>query len=291
MVVEVPMSDESSIGPADVRSLAQRAPDAHKGQAGRVLIVGGSAFFRGALVYAARASAQIVDLVYHCAPAPCRGAIDMLPDLLGTCVEGDYLAARHLDEVLRRVEAYHIDAVLIGPGMGLGPGAGVPADTRELVAGLIPRLRDRKVVVDADGLNALEGHLDVLGPHVALTPHRGEFRRIAGTEPTPENVTAFAKKHDCVVVVKGPVDIVSNGERTRVNHTGNAGMATGGTGDVLSGTLAAFAARNDLFAAACAAAYVTGLAGDLLKETKGEHFTAGEVADLIGGAIHWAEEC
>lgn len=285
------MSDESRIGPEDVKALARRAPDAHKGQAGRVLVVGGSSFFRGALVYSARAAAQIADLVYHCAPAPCRGAIDTLPDLLGACVEGDYLGVRHLDEILRRVESCRIDSVLIGPGMGLGPGAGVPADTCDLVSALVPLLSRCRVVIDADGLNALDNRLDALGPHIALTPHRGEFRRLAGAEPTPENAAAFARANGCVLVVKGPVDVVTDGTRTRFNHTGNPGMATGGTGDVLSGTLAAFAARNDLFAASCAAVYVTGLAGDLLKETKGEHFTAGEVADLIGGAIHWAEEC
>ncbi len=284
------MSDLPTIGPAEVQSLARRPPDAHKGQAGRVLIAGGSAFFRGALVYAARAAAQIVDLVYHCAPAPCRAAIDQLPDLLGTCVEGDCLRIAHLDELLQRVDAYHIDAVLIGPGLGLGPIGGIPDETRELVVRLLPRLSDLKVVVDADGLNALTGRLEVLGPHVCLTPHRGEFRKLAGVDPTPEHVAAFAKSTRCTLVVKGPIDIVSNGDCTTINRTGNPGMATGGTGDVLAGTLAAFAARNDLFHAASAAAFVTGLAGDLVKEERGEYFTASDVVEMIGPAIKWAEE-
>jgi NAD(P)H-hydrate epimerase len=280
----------SRIGPADVQRLTRRPPDARKGQGGRVLIVGGSAFFRGALVYAARAAAQMADLVYHCAPMPCRAAIDQQPDLLGTCVDGDCLSVTHLDDVLRRVEAYRIDAVLIGPGMGLGPEVGVPEGTRELVARLIPRLADRKVVVDADGLNALAGRLDVLGPHVCLTPHRGEFAKLAGVDPTPEHAAAFAKAHRCVIVVKGPVDVVTDGERTRFNHTGNPGMSTGGTGDVLSGALAGLAARNDLFLAACAATYLTGLAGDLVMEVRGEFFTASDVVDMLGGATKWADE-
>jgi hydroxyethylthiazole kinase-like uncharacterized protein yjeF len=273
-----------------VKALWHRAADAHKGQAGRVVIVGGSAFFRGALVYAARAASQIADLVYHCAPEPCESAIDTLPDLLGRCLKGDHLGVRHAEEILRRVDDYRAEVVLIGPGMGLGPGAGVPDDTRELVLQLLPALAGRKVVVDADGLNAIDGRLDVLGPHVAITPHRGEFRKLAHVEPTPDAVAAFAKSHACTVLAKGPVDVVSDGERTRSNHTGNAGMATGGTGDVLSGVVAAFAARNDLFAAACAAAYVTGLAGDLVREVRGEYFTAGDVADMLGRAIKWAED-
>jgi NAD(P)H-hydrate epimerase len=191
---------------------------------------------------------------------------------------------------MRRVDDYRADVVLIGPGMGLGPGAGVPGDTRELVLRLLPELRHRKVVLDADGLNAIDARPDVLGPHVAITPHRGEFEKLAGIEPVPERVIAFAKAHACTVLAKGPIDIISDGERTRCNHTGNAGMATGGTGDVLSGALAGFAARNDLFAAACAAAYVTGLAGDFVKDSRGECFTAGDVADMLGPAIKWARD-
>jgi len=281
---------DSPIGPADLKALWHRATDAHKGQAGRVVIIGGSAFFRGALVYAARAAAQIVDLVYHCAPKPCETAIEALPDLLGICLEGDHLGVQHADEILRRVDDYRADVVLIGPGMGLGPGAGVPADTRELVVRLLPALTGRKVVVDADGLNAIEGRLDVLGPHVAITPHRGEFRKLARAEPVLDAVGTFARAHACTVLAKGPVDVISDGARTRLNHTGNAGMATGGTGDVLSGALAGFAARNDLFSAACAAAYVTGLAGDLVKESRGEYFTAGDVADMLGKAIKRAQD-
>jgi NAD(P)H-hydrate epimerase len=240
-------------------------------------------------VYAARAAAPIVDLVYHCAPAPCRTAIDLLPDLLGTCLEGDVLGIGHLGEILKRVEAYRIDSVLVGPGMGLGPIAGVPAETRELVVNLLPRLSPYKVVVDADGLNAIAGHLDVLGPHVCLTPHRGEFRTLAGVEPMPEFATAFANAHRCTIVVKGQVDIVSDGHRTRFNHTGNPGMATGGTGDVLSGALAAFAARNDLFLAACVATYLTGLAGDLAMAHRGEYFTASDVVDRLPAAARRVE--
>lgn len=286
----VPADLEARIGPGDVQTLASRPRDAHKGQAGRVLIAGGSVFFRGALEYAARAAATIVDLVYHCAPRPCEGVIERLPDLLGACVDGDVLAMDHFDEIRRRVETYRCDAVLLGPGLGLGPAAGVAPETRELVVRLLPALAPVKVVVDADGLQALAGRLDVLGPHVALTPHRGEFRMLAGAEPTPDEVARFARAHRCTVVVKGPVDIVSDGERTRFNHTGNPGMATGGTGDVLAGALAGFAARNGLFDAACAAAFVTGLAGDFVKEAQGEHFTAGDVASALAGAIRWARE-
>lgn len=285
----VPADLDARIGPGDVQVLARRPPDAHKGQAGRVMIVGGSAFFRGALEYAARAAAPMVDLVYYAAPQPCAETVSRLPDLLGQCLPGEVLGVRHLEEILRRIEATRCDSVLIGPGLGLGPGVGLLDETRELVHRLLPALAHRKVVVDADALAALEGRLELLGPFVALTPHRGEFRRLAGADPTPDAVATFARTHRCVLVVKGPVDIVSDGARTRFNHTGNPGMATGGTGDVLAGALTALAARNDLFEAACAAAFLTGRAGDLVRERQGEHFTASDVAAALPAALHWAE--
>lgn len=286
----LPWDFDSHIGPGDVQVLARRPPDAHKGQAGRVLIVGGSAFFRGALEYAARAAAPLVDLVYVAAPAPCAEAVSRLPGLLGRCLDGDVLGPGHLDEILRRMEAARCDSVLIGPGLGLGPGVGLVDETRDLVRRLLPALADRKVVVDADAFAAVEGRLDLLGPHTVLTPHRGEFRRLTGTDPTPDAVAAFARTHRTVVVLKGPVDIVSDGERTRFNYTGNPGMATGGTGDVLAGVLVALAARNDLFQAACASAFLTGRAGDLVRERQGEHFTASDVVAALPAALHWAEQ-
>lgn len=290
LTLGVPSDLEARLGPGDICILGRLPRDAHKGQGGRTLIVGGSAFFRGALEYAARAAAQIVDLVYHASPRPCEAAVSRIPDLLGTCLDGDFLSGSHLDEIVSRVEACQCDSVLVGPGLGLGPGRGVHDDTRDLVVRLIPALAGYKVVVDADGLNAIDHHLEVLGPHVALTPHAGEFRRLAGVDPTPQNVTAFARTHRCTVVVKGPVDIVSDGEITRFGHTGNPGMTTGGTGDVLSGALAAFAARHSLFEAACAATFATGLAGDFVKKDRGEHFTATDVAARLGEAIRWAEQ-
>jgi hydroxyethylthiazole kinase-like uncharacterized protein yjeF len=285
----VPKDFEALIGPGDVQGLWRRPLDAHKGQAGRVMIVGGSAFFRGALEYAARAAAPLADLVYHAAPAPCAETVSRLPGLLGRCLPGEALGVEHVDEVLRRIRAARCDSVLIGPGLGLGPGVGLREETAEFVRRLLAALTDRKLVVDADALAALEGRLDLVGPHVALTPHRGEFRRLAGTDPTPEAVAAFARAHRTVLVVKGPVDIVSDGARTRFNHTGNPGMATGGTGDVLAGALAALAAPNDLFQAACAAAFLTGRAGDLVRERQGDHFTASDVAAALPAALHWAE--
>ncbi len=254
------------------------------------MVVGGSSFFRGALEYAGKAAAKIVDLVYHCSPQPCSGAVEKVPDFLGTCLDGEFLTETHLPEIIKRVNQYRCDSILIGPGLGLGPEVGIRGETKKMVIGLVRELGGKKIVIDADGLNALLGNLDILHENVVLTPHRGEFKRLSGQEPTPENVTNFADKYGCIVVLKGPVDVVSNGIRTKFNYTGNPGMATGGTGDVLSGAIAGFAAHNDLFEACVAATFVTGLSGDFVREEKGYHFTATDVLEALSEAIRWAEE-
>lgn len=286
----IPRDIEDRIGPGDVKILEKRKEDAHKGEAGRVMIIGGSSFFRGALEYAAKAAAKIADLVYHSSPHPCMAAVEKIPDLLGPSLEGEFLTIDHLSEIIKRVNQYRCDSVVIGPGMGLGPGKGVREETRRLVVNLVKELKDRKIVIDADGLNAILGDLEILHENVVLTPHRGEFRKLSGQEPSPENVTQFAKTCRCIVVMKGPVDIVSDGTRTRFNLTGNPGMATGGTGDILSGAIAGFAAKNSLFQSSLAATFVTGLAGDFVRKEKGLHFTASDVLEKLSEAIRWAEE-
>jgi len=91
-------------------------------------------------------------------------------------------------------------------------------------------------------------------------------------------------------VLKAPVDIVSNGAKTKFNFTGNPGMATGGTGDILSGAIAGFASMNDLFDSSLAATFVTGLAGDMVEKEKGYYFTSTDVLEKLSEAIRWAEE-
>ncbi len=290
LTLGVPLDIENRIGPGEVKILKRRRPDAHKGQAGRVMVIGGSSFFRGALEYAGKAAAKIVDLVYHCSPQPCSGAVEKIPDFLGTCLDGEVLVERHLPEITKRVNEYHCDSILIGPGLGLGPELGIKNETKKMVIGLVGQLKDKKIVIDADGLNAILEDLDILHENVVLTPHRGEFRRLSGQEPTAENVSNFAAKYKCVVVLKGPVDIVSNGSITKFNFTGNPGMATGGTGDVLSGAIAGFAAENDLFEACLASLFVTGLSGDFVQEEKGDYFAATDVLEGLSQAIKWAEE-
>jgi NAD(P)H-hydrate epimerase len=111
LTLGIPPDIEENIGPGHVKVLNKRGLDAHKGQAGRVMVVGGSSFFRGALEYAGKAAAKIVDLVYHCSPQPCSGAVEKIPDFLGMCLDGGVLVEGHLPEIIKRVNEYRCGRV------------------------------------------------------------------------------------------------------------------------------------------------------------------------------------
>lgn len=125
------------------------------------------------------------------------------------------------------------------------------------------------------------------GARCVLTPHRQEFRAAFGVAPTYANVAVMAKKYRCVIVLKGPEDIICSPRECRINKTGNAGMTKGGTGDVLSGLIAGLACKNDLFLAACAGAYINGLAGDRLKARASYYFSASDLIDEVPRISHF----
>lgn len=173
--------------------------------------------------------------------------------------------------------------------VGLGPGLGRGTELTRLAVELYLRC-PRPMVVDADALNALALHVDQLSQAVALrilTPHIGEFRRLVGEEIPVEacrkQAAKFAAKHGVVLVLKGHQTLVTNGEKTYHNHTGNPGMATGGAGDVLTGVVTALLGCDltPLEAAVCGV-HVHGLAGDLARDERGE---IGMVAEDIKNCL------
>jgi NAD(P)H-hydrate epimerase len=174
-------------------------------------------------------------------------------------------------QLLGEVEKATVAA--LGPGLGHGPGI------TALVTTVLARSH-KPLVLDADALNALQGHTHCLnqrsGP-VILTPHPGEFARLIGSDVASVQArrqalaTAFAGEHQLVLVLKGYRTIVTDGQRIYINNTGNAGMATGGTGDVLTGLIAALLAQGlDPFGAAQLGVYLHGVAGDLARDAVGE---------------------
>ena len=252
-------------------SLPRRPRDAHKGDFGRAYILGGSVGYTGAPVLAARAAVRSgAGLVTVGVPAPiwpiaAGKLLEAMPHPLPAGKDG--MLSLEGDGILRE-KLSRAEVCLIGPGLGRGGG----------VASVIRRLmKDLKlpVVLDADGINALEGHIDVLDARrdriTVLTPHDGEFTRIGG-DLTGSNrlgaARAFGAAHGCVLVLKGHRTLTAApAGNVLVNTTGNSGLAKGGSGDVLTGIVAALLAQGaTAVRAAAVGVWLHGRAGDLAAE-------------------------
>jgi len=276
------------------RAYAPRKPDAHKGTFGHVLVVAGSVGKSGAAILAAcgalRAGAGLVTVATPepALPLVAAGRPELMTEPLPVGGSGG------LDpEALARAlaPAQDKDAVVIGPGLGQEP------STRDVVRGFVAAC-PAPLVIDADGLNALgaraSGTLWKRSAPTVVTPHPGEMARLISADAADvqrrrlEVARDFAAESRSVVVLKGHRTVVAEaGGRAAVNPTGNPGMATGGTGDVLSGVVGALLARGlDPWVAATAAVYVHGLAGDVAAGRLGqESLLAGDVVEALPQAI------
>jgi hydroxyethylthiazole kinase-like uncharacterized protein yjeF len=279
---------------ADVRAtLPLRPVDAHKGTYGHLLVVAGSVGRTGAAVLAClgalRAGTGLVTCATPGSQQPVVAAqlseamTEPLPETAARTLSAK--AVERIVELLSRM-----DAVALGPGVGLDP---------ETQAAVLTLVRDveRPMVVDADALTALAGRpgacRDAPAPRL-LTPHPGEAARLLGcgiAEVQADRIASarrLAAESGAVVALKGARTVVADPDgRVTLNPTGNPGMATGGTGDVLTGVAGGLLAQGVAPAAALSAAvYLHGLAGDLAAETRGEAgLVAGDVADAIPAAI------
>jgi NAD(P)H-hydrate epimerase len=268
-----------------------RAQDSHKGDYGRVLIVAGSRGRTGAACLAAMAALRSgAGLVTIGTPASCLPVLASLGAEFMTEPLDETPDGAVAWEALERILAFGADVIAIGPGLGRSP------STAALVHGLVERA-GVPLVLDADAVNAFAGEPDRLmgrdGSEIIITPHPGELARLIGW--TIDEVQAnrldaargFASTHRVTVILKGHRTVVASPDgRVSINLTGNPGMATAGTGDVLTGMVAAWAAQLlDAEAAARLAVYLHGLAGDLAEADEGEiGLIAGDVIDRLGDA-------
>lgn len=259
----------------DLPRLAARPVEAHKGLFGRVLVIAGSRGMSGAAVLcgsaALRGGAGLVTLAVPGEVLPIVAAANPCYMTAPQPEEDGRLAGEALPGLVRLVE--QATAAAIGPGLGQSLALSA------LLAALLDQTH-RPLVVDADALNGLVGLQEVLarrsGPLV-LTPHPGEFGRLTGLDikevqaRRQELAVSFAAGHKVVLVLKGHGTIVTDGRRLFINPTGNPGMATGGSGDVLTGLIAALLAQGlEPFAAAQLGVYLHGLAGDRACDRLGE---------------------
>jgi hydroxyethylthiazole kinase-like uncharacterized protein yjeF len=277
---------------ASMRELiVPRTPDGHKGDYGHVLVVAGSRGKTGAAHLAALGALRSgAGLVTIAVPATCQTIIAAMgPEYM---TEGLQETDEGIDpEAVERVLDVARDVIAIGPGLGRSPG------TREFIRQLVDRATT-PLVIDADGLNAFADDPDRLtgreGRDVIITPHPGEMARLVGMSADEvqssrlEIARNFAVAHHVFVVLKGHRTLIATpDEKIFINPTGNPGMATGGTGDVLTGMIAAWLAQLlDPEAACKLAVYLHGLAGDLAEADEGEvAMTSADVAGHLGDAM------
>ena len=258
---------------ADVlRILPDRDPWGHKGRFGKILLLCGSRGFTGAAYLAAMGALRtgagltflgVPESIYAIEAIKLNEPVVFpLPDREGK------LSREAIPEILERLPS--MDAILIGCGLGQSE------DTFEVVKAVLERA-ECPVVLDADGINLVAAHKDILRGRTAptiLTPHDGEAARLAGPVEQDRSAYAAALAADlgCILLLKGHRTVITDGKTLYVNHTGNPGMAVGGSGDVLAGMIVSLLGQgiHPLEAAACGA-WLHGAAGDLCAKELGQY--------------------
>ena len=293
--IGIPFEAEYFVNYGDFLRLKNRDSSSHKGNNGRLLVIGGSKDYSGAPAIAGMAAIGAgADLVYVASPQNAAEAIKSTsPDLIVKSLEGDKLSSKHSDEILSLVD--NVDSVLIGPG------AGIDEDTSKLFNILVTKIK-KPIVLDADALKQVELSLIKNREDIILTPHIFEFKSFFKVEDDLKldidsydfskvdgNITELQKiirQIKGTVVVKGKYDLILSGNKFKINKSGNAGMTVGGTGDALAGISASLLSQGlSSFDSASLATFINGLAGDEAYNIKGNGFSATDLVSYIGSVI------
>jgi hydroxyethylthiazole kinase-like uncharacterized protein yjeF len=262
--IGIPLEAECFVGPGDLTTIKRKEPGAHKGAGGEVLIVGGGPYQGAPYLAGLGALRAGADIVRIASPV-----FEPVPDLIYEFLPGTIVGKEHIDRILSLAEK--ADVVLVGNGLG--------DQSHDVVTSIAHSCK--KVVFDAD---ALRLPLPVAKDSI-YTPHAGEFLRITGHAPeeglvargrTVKNAAEYG-----TILLKGPVDIISDGNRVRFNRSGSPLMTVGGTGDVLAGVTAALFCNNPAFESACIASYVNGKAGEAVEKRIGGGMIPRDLADRI----------
>ncbi len=262
--IGIPFGAEVFCGKGDLLSVPKKPAGAHKGWAGYVLVIGGGPYQGAPFLAGCAALRSGADVVRVAAPVD-----GFMPDLILERLPGDKVGKEHLTRLLALAE--NADVVIAGPGLGVDP------ESLEVAAQVVSAAK--RAVVDAD---LLRNPLPKAREQTIYTPHAGEFARVFC--PVPEKlsergilVREAAKRAGGTVILKGAVDVISDGSRVKFNRSGAPCMTTGGTGDVLSGVCGGLLARMNAFEAACAAVHAAGLAGELADEDTGDGLIASDL--------------
>jgi hydroxyethylthiazole kinase-like uncharacterized protein yjeF len=263
----------------------KREPWAHKYDFGHLLVIGGSKLYSGSPVLSSMAALRAgVDLVTIIAPERAANiAASFSPDLVTYPLKGDYLNERHLKDLIKFTKGK--TAVVIGGGLWrIRP-------VLDTVAEYMKRT-ELPTVVDADAIHAIAKSKKISLNNCVVTPHSVEFFTLSRIEPTNklneriEVVKKVSKELETVVLLKGNIDIISDGEKVAINRTGNPYMTVGGTGDTLAGICGSLLAQGiDCFTAACTAAYINGRAGDIAARQLRQSMMATDLIEAIPKVI------
>ncbi len=296
--------------PSELKLVTLPKRDSHKGQNGRLLIIGGSHLFHSASLWALKVATRIVDLVHYSSVSENN---QLVSDLKKEFRDGIVVERSEIESYIKED-----DCILIGPGMMRSEGAkrityhvsriteiesikdeGV--QTAALTDYLLRKYPHKHWVIDAGALQTLD--VDLIPKNAVLTPHLQEFSQLVERDEKlgikkfgkdvslKEQIEMFAKRHQCILIVKGEVDLLCDG-RTSDGRVcipseikgikgGNAGMTKGGTGDVLAGLIGALVCKNDPWVATVAGAYINKQAGEALFKKVGYFFNASDLTDEI----------
>lgn len=283
--IGIPAQVARTIGPGEFLLYPRPKAESHKGQNGSLLIVAGGPFTGAPALVAMGGLGMGADLVHIATPALAAQIVaGFSPNFIVHPLVGHRLLNEDVELILEL--ASKANALAIGPGLGDSPGT--LASVRSIIKAV-----DLPIVFDADAIRAIGQEPTALARKRAVaTPHSREFALLTG-KPLPESVEERAKTVQdaakalgITILLKGHVDIVSDGARTKFNYTGNPGMTVGGTGDVLCGAVGGLLAKGTApFDAARIAAFSNGYAGDLAFRTKSYGLTATDVADQLGRVL------
>lgn len=273
---------DDAVSDSSIKVLNRRSKNTHKGDYGKVAIVAGQKGMTGSAYLASNAALRTGSgLVYNIVPE----------DIM------DIMSIKYIEVIAKSFKSYNelksftekLDAVAIGPGIGLDS---EKVNLLKNVMGI-----QKNMVIDADGLTILSKNMIFLKERnkfsTILTPHNAEFSRLSGysIKETEDNRIEFAKEfareYSCILLLKGNNTIVTDGNRVYINRSGNPGMATAGSGDVLTGIITSLLGRGiDTYEAACAGSYLHGRAGDRASKILGEEaLIASDIVNNINRVI------
>ncbi len=279
--IGIPQEAADYCGPGDFALLPRRRKDSHKGDAGRVLVIGGGPY-TGAPAFTGMAAMRSgVDLTFVATPESSALPVAIYsPNIIVRALEGERLEEQHVPHLLDLAKG--MDVVAVGPGLGAAK------ETLAAVQKFIAKCM-KPLVIDADAITACGQQPRVLrGKTGVITPHAGEFKALTG-KTIPEEVERrmrlvreASSKLGLTILLKGPTDVISDGTYVKLNRVHNEAMTVGGTGDVLTGVVAGFIAQKaQPFAAARMGAFTTGFAGNLAFEEKSYGLLATDVIRKI----------